>query len=433
MNPEFRRQLWLQFSPTRLVVLPMLLAACFAAVGVSGIDQMASALAFTGATLFCLLVWGMGTLASGASVLDEITERTWDQQRMSAMQPWAMAWGKLAGASAYGWYGGAFCLLVAVPMGLAIEPPGLVLRLTLAGALVGLLLQALVIAMNLQLAKVGGRMARRGGLGILLFLLLWGLGPLFGMAKGPDVMWWGQAFNRLNFSLVSLALFVVCALVAAWRSMAEVLAVRHLPWGWPALALVLTIYLAGFAPEQHLAVFGLTGLASCTVLTYVALLAEPQLRPLWQRVATRLDSSQWHAALQQLPRWPTTLALALPFAILVALTLPEEMSSPSSSWTSGEHLSWHALAVVMLLTRDCALALFLAFSPTGRRPVLGWWVLMLALYGLLPWLLHSLHSDTVLGLAQPLLAAGTSSVIFAALHMALALGLLRWRWRATAP
>ena len=430
MNPEFQRQLWLQFSPTRLVVLPMLLAACFAAVGVSGIDQMASALAFTGATLFCLLVWGMGTLAAGASVLDEITERTWDQQRMSAMQPWAMAWGKLAGASAYGWYGGAFCLLVAVPMGLAIESPGLVLRLSLAGALVGLLLQALVIAMNLQLAKVGGRMARRGGLGILLFLLLWGLGPLFGMAKGPDVMWWGQAFNRLNFSLVSLALFAACALVAAWRSMAEVLAVRHLPWGWPALALVLTIYLAGFAPEHHLAVFGMTGLASCAVLTYVALLAEPQLRPLWQRVATRLESSQWHAALQQLPRWPTTLALALPFAVLVALTLPEETNSP---WSSEKHFRWHALTLVMLLTRDCALALFLAFSPQGRRPVLGFWVLMLALYGLVPWLLHAFNSDILLGLAQPLLSPGGWSIAFAALHMVVALGLLRWRWRATAP
>ena len=29
MNPEFRRQLWLQFSTTRLVLLPLLLAAIF--------------------------------------------------------------------------------------------------------------------------------------------------------------------------------------------------------------------------------------------------------------------------------------------------------------------------------------------------------------------------------------------------------------------
>ena len=437
MNPEFQRQLWLQFSPTRLALLPVLLAACFAAVGLSGTDHPASALAYSGASLFGLLVWGMGTLAAGASVMDEITERTWDQQRMSAMRPWAMTWGKLAGAAAYGWYGGAFSLLVAVPASvLAGEPPGLVLRLALAGVLVGLLLQAMLIAVNLQLAKVGGRMARRGGLSVLLLALLWGTGPLLGLLEGAAMIWWGQSFDRLNFTLASLALFAACALGAAWRSMAEMLAVRQLPWGWPALALMLTAYLAGFAPEHRLTVFGVTGLAACAAFTYFALLAEPQPRPLWQRVVTRLDSGQWRAALRQLPRWPTTLALALPFAVLVWRTLPaqSDASGALSGWGGALGAGGlHALVVVMLMTRDCALALFLAFSPTGRRPVLGFWVLMGVLYGLLPWLLRGLHNDMLLGLAQPLFTPGAPSVAFAAVHVALALGLLRWRWRATAP
>ena len=115
MNPEFRRQLWLQFSATRLIVLPLLVLACFAAAGLSQPDDLPQTLALVGAALFGLLVWGMGTLAAGASVIDEITEHTWDQQRMSALQPWAMTWGKLAGATSYGWYGGLICLLVAVP------------------------------------------------------------------------------------------------------------------------------------------------------------------------------------------------------------------------------------------------------------------------------------------------------------------------------
>lgn len=431
MNPEFRRQLWLQFSPTRLLLLPFLLAACFAAIGLSlnKTDQIASALAYSGATLFGLLVWGMGTLAAGASVLDEITERTWDQQRMSAMQPWAMTWGKLAGASAYGWYGGAWCLLVAVPSALLGKHPEVVLRLAVAGVLAGLLLQAMLIAVNLQLAKVGGRMARRGGVTALLLTLLWAAGPLVGLLEGPEVLWWGQPFDRLNFALASLALFAAFALGAAWRSMAEVLAVRQLPWGWPALALMATVYLAGFAADHRLAVFGVTGLATCAFLTYFALLTEPQPRPLWQRVATRLGGDQWRAALQQLPRWPTTLALALPFAAVLALTLPETFPSG----TSGDYAGLHALTVVMLMTRDCALALFLAFSPTGRRPVLGFWVLMGVLYGLLPWLLSTFDSEVLLGLAQPLLTTSAWSMAFAAVHMVLALGLLRWRWQGTAP
>lgn len=436
MNPEFQRQLWLQFSPTRLAVLPALLLACFVAIGLSGTSEPVSALAYSAATLFGLLVWGMGTLAAGASVIDEITDRTWDQQRMSAMQPWAMTWGKLAGASAYGWYGSAFCLLVAIPASvLAGQPPALVLRLALVGILGGLLLQALLIAVNLQLAKAGGRMARRGGMSVLLLVLLWGAGPLLGLLRESELHWWGLAFDGLDFALASLALFVLCALGAAWRSMAEVLAVRQLPWGWPALALLLATYLAGFAPEKRLMVFSVTGLATCAAFTYFALLAEAQPRPLWQRVLTRVENGQWRAALLQLPRWPTTLALALPFALLVWRVLPPQAASAQELDEFGGAIGTvglHALVLVLLLARDCALALFLAFSPTGRRPVLGFWVLMGVLYGLLPWLLHGLHSETLSGLAQPLLTPGIASVVFAALHLALALGLLRWRWQATA-
>ena len=116
MNPEFRRQLWLGFSTTRMVVLPLLLLAFFAAAYATPGNRAATALAMTGSVLFAVLVWGMGTFAVGASVIDEVTDRTWDQQRMSAMQPWAMTWGKLGGATAYGWYGGALCLLVAMSL-----------------------------------------------------------------------------------------------------------------------------------------------------------------------------------------------------------------------------------------------------------------------------------------------------------------------------
>ena len=439
MNPEVRRQLWLQFSAARLILLPVLLAACFAAVGLSGTHQPAAALAYSAAALFGLLVWGMGTLAAGASVMDEITDHTWDQQRMSAMQPWAMTWGKLAGAAAYGWYGGAFCLLVAVPASvLAGEPPALALSLAVAGIFGGLLLQAMLISLNLQLVKAGGRMARSGGISALLLTLLWGAGPLLGLLRNSGVSWWGQAFDGLSFAVASLVLFAAGALVAAWRSMAEVLTVRQLPWGWPALALITTAYIAGFAPEHRLTVFGLTGLATCAAFTYFALLTEPQLRPLWQRVAKRLASGQWRAALLQLPRWPTTLALALPFSAVVWLTLPPDITASGSlSEFDGVigamgAIGLHAPVVVMLMLRDCALALFLAFSPTGRRPVLNFWVLMGVLYGLLPWLLNGLHSETLSGLAQPLLTSGPWSAPFAALHVALALGLLCWRWRATA-
>jgi hypothetical protein len=430
MNPEFRRQLWLGFSSTRVAVLPLLLLACFAAAYLTGKDNAASVLAITGAALFAVLVWGMGTLAAGTSVMEEVTDRTWDQQRMSAMEPWAMTWGKLGGASAYGWYGGALCLLIAVPAALIGGHGDKVVQATLSAILFGLFLQALLVAVNLQLVKTGGPLARRGGVWSLAAVLFWGLTLLLSMTRELTVTWWGQSFNNFNFGLASMALFAACALVAAWRSMAEVLAVRQLPWGWPALALLITVYVSGFAPAHRMATFGAAGLVTCAALTFFALLTEPQPRPLWQRVVTRVGAGQWRAALLQLPRWPTTLLLALPFALVTSLSLSQPGTTP---WPAAEQITLHPITFVLLMVRDCALALFFAFAVKNKRAVASFLLLMLALYGLLPWLVGATGSDALLGLVQPLLAKSKLSFIAAAIHAALALSLLGWRWKATAP
>ena len=430
MNPEFRRQLWLGFSSTRLAVLPLLLLACFAAAYLTGKDNAASVLAITGAVMFAVLVWGMGTLAVGTSVMEEVTDRTWDQQRMSAMEPWAMTWGKLGGASAYGWYGGALCLLIAVPAALMAGHGDKVVQTTLSAILFGLFLQALLVSVNLQLVKTGGPLARRGGVWSLVIVFIWGVMPLLSVSRELGMTWWGQPFNSFNFGLASMALFAACALVAAWRSMAEVLAVRQLPWGWPALAMLITVYVSGFAPAHRMATFGAAGLVTCAALTFFALLTEPQPRPLWQRVVTRVGGGQWRAALLQLPRWPTTLLLAVPFALVTSLSLSQPGTTP---WPAAEQIMLHPITFVLLMVRDCALALFFAFAVKNKRAVASFLLLMLALYGVLPWLVGATGSDALLGLVQPLLTKSSLSFIAAAIHAALALSLLGWRWKATAP
>lgn len=430
MNPEFRRQLWLNFSPIRLAVLPLLQLTTFAAIFFSLHDHTAQAVAATGIGIFVALVLLGGTFAAGASVMDEISERTWDQQRMSAMQPWGMTWGKLAGSTLYAWYGGAVCLLVAVPAALLFESPTMVLRWVLCGILGGVFLQALLLTVNLQLVRASSAVVRRGGFWAFVLVALWGIPPLSGLGRGFEVEWWGLTFDRVDFALGTLLLLAGCALFGAWRSMAEVLAVRQLPWGWLVFAVIAAVYLGGFFSQEMDYVFWRVGLFTCVACTYLALLAEPQPRPVWQRVVHRVQDSQWREALLQLPRWPGTLVLALFFAVLAAL-----MSGPKAVLPWAFSTTWLPLTLVLLAARDCAAALFFAFSPSTRQPVFAFGVLMLALYTLLPWLLTSTGAHPLLrGLALPLLAPTASvSVLLALVHLALALGLLRWRWQASAP
>jgi len=150
---------------------------------------------------------------------------------------------------------------------------------------------------------------------------------------------------------------------------------------------------------------------------------------MWQRVTHRVAHRQWRSALLQLPRWPTSLLLALLFAMFVTATLTPDVTLP---WDLANRITLQPIAFVLLMMRDCVLALFLAFSPQNRRTGLSFSVLMLVLYGLLPWLLNAASAQWLLHMVQPLQSSGEWSVVFGAIHLMVALSLLRWRWRATA-
>ena len=118
-NPEFRRNLWLELTPQRLVVMPLVLAAIFAVVylGEEGVSRWTNDTSYGGLAtaakyvyLALVLLWG-GRQA-GSAVTDEIRDRTWDGQRLSALGSWSMSWGKLFGSTVFTWYGGALALAV---------------------------------------------------------------------------------------------------------------------------------------------------------------------------------------------------------------------------------------------------------------------------------------------------------------------------------
>ncbi len=436
MNPEFRRQLWLQFSPTRLIVLPALLLLGAASVFFSERDwdtaALAEALAGFSAVAFMLLVYGMGLHAAGASMLDELREHTWDQQRMSAMQPWEMTWGKLAGAGAYAWYGAALCALIFVPAALVKGLAGVGWYVG-AAVQAGVMLHALLLAANLQLSKIDGRLAQRGGAWALLGLGLWIGIVLFNIDNAEPVIWWDWSFTEIRFFSFTMTILSACALVSAWRCMAESLAVRQYPWGWPTLALALTVFLGGFESEQRQHV-ALIGFSISAALTYTALCMEPQPRTVWQRVFARIGAGQWRAAWQQLPAWPCSFVLTLVFALWLFMQtgLPYAQEAGISLDDSRfDSIAAAPMAAALLMLRDCCIALFFSFNPRARRPLGAFLLTMLVLHALLPWLFFAVGGQEMLMAALPVAKSGPAGIAIAAVHAAIGLAALRWRWVST--
>ena len=158
MNPEFQRNLWLEAGPRRLAWTGVVLAALYGSVLLLARDHAVWALGGAGAAVFVAssLIWG--ARAAGGAVAEEVRQRTWDFQRLSALTPWEMAWGKLFGATLAQWFGGAICLpFILAPVWIAQGPRG---ALTYAVILVALGVFAAIVNLQVREAPIprGGAM-----------------------------------------------------------------------------------------------------------------------------------------------------------------------------------------------------------------------------------------------------------------------------------
>ena len=435
LNPEFRRNLWLELSLHRLVAMPAILALVLALVYAASndkVDAMAGAAAVIAAVL--LGIWG--TRCAADCVMEEVRARTWDGQRMSAIGPWAMTWGKLFGSASFAWYGGLMSLAVLMlcaPRGWA-HSPAKVAALIVAGSV---LAQGAACFGGLVAARKGH--VRPGVFNVLLVvLLIVFIGPgtsLVGSADHAPAMWWGQSYERMNFVLASAACFAAWAVFGCYRVMCAELQVRTLPWAFVAFAAFLTAYLPGFwiVPEAGFAgmlnVVLIGGLLIAAALTYVQLLSEQSGVIVYRRVLLRLRRGETRRALEELPCWPVGLALAGVFSVL-GLALLDPIAAPSSSDRS---LALVPLPVFLLLARDAAILLFFAFAWQPRRVETTTFFYLALLYGVVPGLLKAAGMETIADLVlPPVLEAPGSATLVAAGQLAVAAAVVRWRLRSYA-
>ncbi|AMC35822.1 hypothetical protein [Janthinobacterium sp. B9-8] len=412
MNPEFKRNLWLTFSTPRLIGMPAILALIFLAVGM---NTELSKLGSTAVTLFVGIVWLWGTKNAAAAIGDEQRDHTWDQQRMSALSPWEMTWGKLFGATLFNWYGGALCLLMLLVAELPASPINAISK-ALSMIAIGLLLHGSALVINLQLGQSDLAQNRRGSFNLLLAIPAFFMMPsLFEMGDTP-IVWWDISFLPLQFQLLAGSFFAICSVFAAWRLMQNALQVRTRPWAWPLFACLLAGFIAGFKHEN----WAIPGLIICSVMTYAMLFAEPNGFTVWQRVITRIQSQNWHGALINLPLWPTTLMLSFVFALLASGSGVDEFSVLSST----------PLAIALILLRDSAICLFLALNSNSKRVLASSLLYLAIINGLLPFLAHSSGLESLASILMPISrTSAIASILISAIHAAIAIALLVWRWQ----
>jgi hypothetical protein len=429
MNPELRRNLWLQFSVLRLMIAPAAIGVVMLLIWlISGHSLTIVAESAEWFYLLVVLLWG--TRRAADLVAEETAGGTWDSQRMSALGAWQMTWGKFVGGISYVWYAAGIAFIVHVwAHGLAGAMPWqraeAIQDLHLLGT--GLLGQSVAFVASLVLLRKQ-IMRRRLGVTLSQFAGLAASAVASGhldlsvlFRRMPVIDWFGWKFPGPEFALVTLGLFLAWSLFGAYRLMRIELQFRTIPWAWAAFVLFVMAYAEGllYAPIHEAANWlaaWLTGpFVIAVLLTYAALFLEPKdvvrYRGLWEA----LRAGRWGRALNLLPQWLPVYAIAA--ALGIAITSFGELSElPGVPVMIGPDLGMLGfgataslrvlpMAFVLYLLRDGLVVLFFNFGSRRGRADLAAFICLLLAYFPAVGILASLGATSLISILAPYPAA----------------------------
>ncbi len=363
-SPEFRRNLWLEFSPHRLIAMPVILGALFLLTTLGGrraLDETSGSIA---AFVFIVLIFAWGTRLTAEAVIGEVQDRTWDQQRLSAMGAWQMAWGKLFGATAYAWYGGLICLgFYALSRSDNLTPRAL---LTAVGLYIaaGVFAHALSLALSLQAIRRRRAFGRIQVLwyqavavvsaGIPLYAGLNGLGENGAYAM---TLWFGHSIAMAHFMLLAVAAFAAWSLAGVYALIRLELMHRRGPWAWLGFVVFAMIFFGGldYQPwDMPVILTALPGAPSVAFIVaaaaaYAMAFGEIKQRVRFRRLAQEWRDGQWARVFELAPRSILTLGLAAGAAV-AAGTLADTTHFSNIAGVTEIRLA--VLATLLFVVRD---------------------------------------------------------------------------------
>lgn len=428
INPEFRRNLWLELSPYRLIGMPTVLGILLFLAYLLDNKQYGERVAHAALLLFGLLAFLWGTRLASEALIAEIRDHTWDGQRMSMIGPWSMTWGKLIGSTIYPWYGALLCLLVYLTsspaLGLSIPETAV---LMIGSALLG---QAIGLLTSLQAIRKSRHYSRFQTTAFLVLGVICSVSLVaWPFSESASILWYSQYFPDDRFVLISLLLFLGWAVFGIYRLIRAELQLQNLPWAWGLFILFMVGYLAGFVGEDHWATGKslpelrmLSAFLVTLVLAYGMLFSERKDPVVLRRFLQYFGRREWFSAMQVSPLWLSTL----PFVILscAALVTVDMISG------KGTQLAIPAVVMILFLLRDLGLLLFLNLSRNPKRADMLTVLFLVMLYGVIPTILAVLGIDRLAGLFWPVSEMPAQIALPAALGQAVVmLGLTVRRWR----
>jgi len=427
MNAELRRLLWLDFTGSRVGAV-LIAVAAIAGLGwlIDG-ERFGSTTATLTLAAFIVLTVAWGANQVGHALADELRERTWDQQRMSALSPWAMTWGKLVGASALPWLAGGSALAIhalaamrealAWKLGLYVGGALLIHALALFGAL--LMLQRRTQARSpLVLRFAGGLLA-----GAMVY-------AFFQRERGV-VPWMGETWPLLPFAVAVIAQSAAWVLLGCQRMMSEELQVRTQPWAMPAFVVWAGTLLGGFLIAVDTPWSARIGIVAALAVPIAlagayfsafALRTDPMLP---RRLGVAAARGDWSRVGALLPPWLVALICAGVAAGGVQLTPPASLVLPDGLVDA----RWPVLALFAAGLRDLFVIHGLGSSVREDRGEIVALLYLALAYWLLPGILTLAGAHALAAILTPLpWPHSVRALPVLAVQAGLAIAFAAWAW-----
>ena len=375
-NPEFQRQLWLELTRHRLIVAPVILLIVFGTrFDDGGLLASLNLMAGIALAIFVIITILWGASFAYTSLSDEIRQNTWDWQRVSAMQPWDMVWGKIIGSTAFAWYIGLPCLAI---IALSPEHNVLWLKQSSSGFTLLLLIFSALAAQGFGLlsalvAHQCGMLQKKASGFIFVFILIaWKLIAIK-PSVGDAVGWFGFSFSGQTFLLLSVMLFTGWIWLGCYRLMQGTLMIKTKPWAAVAFIVFLSVYSSGkrmpwdFEPA-HLNTIALYGMVIGMVMTYLGAWLERINRITVKRLYLALGQNDRNKALEETPFFAATCLITLCCLIWTLLFFSlDDSDKPLFDFLGKTNLKAEIVVLFLLMLRDIGILAYCSLNAKSQR------------------------------------------------------------------
>lgn len=412
-NPELRKNLWLELSFNRLLATPLILAGIYFLVFLmsDNTTDFLQNVEVWSISMYALFIFIYGTRLSSESIIEEVNERTWDNQRMTSVSPWMMSVGKLFGSTVFAWYGALICILVYfvasffLPISLERFKFGIILIfIAVFTHSVSISLSLVGIRKNRNQAKIKSTFYFIGALILSGYLIYYAFLILEDYQK--DLSWYIFKMSIPDFGIFTILFFSFWGLISLNRNMRTEFQYRNGIDVWVAFLVSSMIYIAGLSVNAgesfsvHLALSLGCSYVLMIVITYFMAFSEPKYVVDFRLLMKNWREGNWKELQYNAPLWLVTLVFVVSICpVLIVLFFFLDMKE--DDFNDNKITFLYPFSILCFVLRDLCMLLYLNLSAKSRRADLATFLYLLVLYILIPSIVKALDSDAWLAAFLP--------------------------------